>query len=397
MCAAAVRILHEKGMTMETMQPTLKNGRNVWDPINMPAAEFQERVKKLTKGMKREAIDVLLLYGNTFNEYGNPCYLSNYIMRLQRGALVVVTRKGDVALIFEGASRGLPTAKKMTWVKEVIACGDVPKECAKFLKEKKLVPSTVGFAGLRNLMPNDQLQFLSDSLSGCKIIDADPLVRDMRMVKSQREGDQIRRSSRILARAFTFLSGTSFSDLNERVLEAMVCRETRLEGAEDFRMMIAKPNEGNWAFRPAEEVLLSSGKTVIVYLAVEFERYWAEGVRTYTVKDSSLVPVQSEDVGSLYERLMNGIKPGKASAQFYREAMREIKKSKREFIPEYGLGEGIGLGLKEFPVFAAKKGAPLRDGICFSLRLLVRDKSLGAVMIGNTLLLTKKGPEVLTR
>ena len=381
---------------METMQPTIKNGRYVWDQINMPTAEFQERVKRLTRGMKKEGIDVLILYGNTFNEYGNPCYLSNHLMRLQRGDLVTVSQKGDVTLIFEGASRGLTSVKKMTWIKDVRACGDVPRECITSLKEKKLIPSTVGFAGVRQLMPNNQLEFLIESLGQSRIVDADHLIREARMVKSPREIDQISRASRILARALTFISETPFPNLSERLLEATVCRETRLEGAEDFRMMIAKPKAGTWAFRPSEETSLSPGETVIVYLAVEFERYWAEGARTYTVKDSSLVLVPSEEVGLLYERLIRGIKPGKDSAQFYREAMREIKKSKAEFIPDYGLGEGIGLGIKEFPVFAPKKGVPLKEGNCFSLRLLVKDKTLGAVMIGNTVLLTKKGPEVLT-
>ncbi len=34
---------------METMQPDLKNGRNTWDRINMPEAEFQDRVNKNSK------------------------------------------------------------------------------------------------------------------------------------------------------------------------------------------------------------------------------------------------------------------------------------------------------------------------------------------------------------
>ena len=92
---------------METMQPTLKNGRNVWDRVNMPETEFQERLKKVRKEMKREGIDILLLYGNAFNEYGSYCYLSHYIIRLPRGALVVVPPEGELALIFEGASRGV--------------------------------------------------------------------------------------------------------------------------------------------------------------------------------------------------------------------------------------------------------------------------------------------------
>ena len=145
---------------METMQPTLKNGRNVWDRINMPEDEFQGRLKKVRRGMKNEGIDLLLLYGNGFNEYGNYCYLSNYIIRLPRGALVVVPRKGELALIFEGASRGIPSVKKTTWIEEIRACGDVSKECVRYLEERKLIPSTIGIVGLRQLMPSDPIAIL---------------------------------------------------------------------------------------------------------------------------------------------------------------------------------------------------------------------------------------------
>ena len=74
-----------------------------------------------------------------------------------------------------------------------------------------------------------------------------------------------------------------------------------------------------------------------------------------------------------------------------------MEKGNLEYIPDYGLGEGIGLGIKERPLFTGEDDTPLREGTCFSLRLLVKDKALGAVMIGNTLHLTKKGAEILTR
>lgn len=381
---------------METMQPTLKNGRMVWDQINMPEAEFRGRVKKIIGGMKKEKIDVLLLYGNTFNEYGNPCYVSNFLMRLQREALVAITRKGDVALIFDGASHGLPWARKMTWVKEVRACGDVSKECAEYLKEKRLIPSKVGFVGIRQLMPNRPFEFLSQALRGCRVIDAGQLIKEMRMVKSQKECDQIRRASRIVVHAFDYISHTPFPNMNERWLEAEIRRETRFEGAEDFRMMIGRPGERTWAFRPSEKALILPGETVIIYLAVAFERYWSEGVHTYVAEGSNLAKVQSDGTNLLYERLMKTIKPGKRSSQVYWEAMDEIQKNKFEYIPDYGLGQGIGLGVKEDPVFTGEDDTPLKDGMCFSLRVLVKHGELGAVMIGHTLHLTKKGPTVLT-
>ena len=92
-------------------------------------------------------------------------------------------------------------------------------------------------------MPNHQFRFLSDALAGCTVIDADHLINEMRMVKSQKECDQIRRASRILTHAFGYLSETPFHTMSERVVEATVCRETRLDGAEDFRMMVGRPRE----------------------------------------------------------------------------------------------------------------------------------------------------------
>ena len=97
---------------METMQPLLKSGRTAWDRINMPVEEFHERVKKIRKGMKKRSIDLLLLYGNGFNEYGNYCYLSNHMIRLPQGGMVVVPAKGEVTMMLRRGCAGPPLRKK---------------------------------------------------------------------------------------------------------------------------------------------------------------------------------------------------------------------------------------------------------------------------------------------
>ena len=381
---------------METIQPTLKSGRNTWDRINMPVEEFHARVKKIRQRMKERGIDVLLLYGKAFNEYGNYCYLSNYVIRLPQGALVAVPKAGELSVIFEGASRGIPSIKKTTWIDDIRPAGDVSKECVKYLQEKNLIPSVIGFAGLKRQMPYYQLQFLFDSFPKCKIIDAEPFINELRMVKSKMEILQIQRASRILICTFDFITSTPFGNLREEVLEASARREARLEGAEDFRMMIAKPLEEKWAFKPPEEKPLRSEDKVIIYLAIEFERYWAEAVRTFIVRDSSFVEIQPEGIKTLYETIMEGMSTGKKISQFYKETMAKIKKANFDSIPDYGLGQGIGLSPKEFPVIAKEDRNILNHGMCFSLRLGVRNKEMGPIMIGNTIYLSKKGAEVLT-
>jgi Xaa-Pro aminopeptidase len=380
---------------METMQPTLKSGRNAWDRVNMPVEEFQERVKKIRKGMKEMGIDLLLLYGYAFNEYGNYCCLSNFSIRLPQGALVAVPKEGPLTLMFEGASRGIPSVRKMTWIEDLRATGDVSKECIQYLQEKNLVASAMGFAGFQRLMPNHQLEFIRASLPQGKIVNADPLVEGLRMVKSPLEILQIRRAARIVARGFDFMRSTSFAPLEEKVLEAATRREARLEGAEDFRMMIGRPSEERWAFRPPEERPLRQRECVLLYLGVEFERYWAEGARTFTVQDSSFVETRFEPLESLYETLMQGMKPGKKMSQFYREAMAGMKKAKMDFLSDYGLGQGIGLSPRELPLIAKEDRNILREGMCLSLRLGVRNEEKETFMIGDTISLSRKGPERL--
>lgn len=382
---------------METMQPTLKSGRYAWDRINMPAEEFQERVKKIRKAMKNEGIDLLLLYGNGFNDYGNYSYVSNTITRLPQGSMVALPLKGEVTLMFEGAARGASSVKKITWISDVRASGNVSKECIAYLKEKQLTSCVIGGVGLKSLMPSYQYRLLTDSLPGRKIVDSDRLLNELRMVKSRAEVLQIRRAARMVSRVFDFITGTPFADPAENVLEAAARREARLDGAEDFRMMVLKPSDKNGAFRPPEERPLRPGDKIVIYLAVEFERYWAEAVRTVAFTDASFSEILPDPAKTFYENILRGMKIGKRMSQLYRDAMAMIARAGFEEISGYGMGQGIGLSLKELPLIAREDRTLLADGMCVSLRLGIRDRETGAAMTGETICLSKAGTIVLTR
>ena len=382
---------------METMQPTLKRGRDVWDQINMPEAEFLERVRKIREEMQQKRMEVLLLYGNNLNEYGDPCYVSNYVMKMSQGAMVVITGTGEVTLICEGFSRDLPGVRNTTWVENVISCENVSQRSVALLKEKNLIPSTLGLVGLERFMPYDQFQFFLKSTGSCNIIHADDMIREMRMIKSPREVDQIRRASRIVTRLFDKISHPPFSNINEKSLEAVMGREAYSEGAEDVRMLIAKPKEKNWTLRPLGDVPLSADDKVILYLAVEFERYWAEGMRTFVLERDSFKESPVDIFNTLYSQIIQNMKLGERISQFYKETVAEIKATHVDAISDYGLGQGIGLSLQELPLLTEEETNPFREGMCLTLRLAVKDGGKGPMIIGNTIYLSKGGPEVLTQ
>jgi Xaa-Pro aminopeptidase len=248
---------------MKTMQPALKNGRNVWDAIAMPREEFDARIERVRAAMRERGIDLLLVHTRGLDDYGDATYLTNFIIRLPRGTILVLPPTGEPVTFFEGASRGIPTLKLTASTGDLKAANDLAKDCANYLKGKKLVPSNVGLSGLKR-MPYQQYQTLMTELDGCTLKDASDLISGLRIIKSEREADQVRRASRILGKLIAYLKEGRFDGVNERRLEALLYREARLEGAEDFRVLIARPSGANWAFRPIDDLPISAGDRVIL-------------------------------------------------------------------------------------------------------------------------------------
>jgi len=379
---------------METMQPALKNGRNVWDHVNMPESEFQARVERVRAQMKKSAIDLLLLYGRGLTEYADPCYVSNFVIRLPRGTIALVPLNGPVVLFFEGGSRGLPSLLATTCITELRAAGNVAKECAKYLKEKGLVPSTVGLGRFEEQMPYQEFRALEEALAGCKIVDAAAMVPSLRMTKSGRESDEIRRAGRIVKKCFELVSSACSAGMSEQFLEAMLRKQARFEGAEDIRVLLAVANDKK-SLRPSENRRMEPGQVFILYFAIEYERYWAEGIKTFAAGEASFSEVASE-AKSVYYQAIALIKPGRTVSQVYRDLFDGARESGLEPLSDYGLGNGIGLSLNEWPVINERGGQKLKEGMCLALRVAVHDKTLGNVMIGGTLLVGKNGVEVVT-
>lgn len=379
---------------MKTMQPALKNGRNVWDTIAMPREEFDARLERVRAAMKERGIGLLLVHTRGLDDYGDTAYLINFVIRLSRGTIVALPLAGEPVTFFEGASRGIPSLKLTTSAGDLKAANDLAKDCAKYLKEKKLVPSSVGLSGVRH-MPFQQYQTLMADLDGCSLKDASDLIAGLRRVKTARESDQVGRSARILGKLIAYLKESRFDTVTERRIEAMLYKEARLEGAEDFRVLIGKPSMAGWAFRPIDDLAINAGDRVIFYVAVEFERYWAEAMRTFTFTGSLFVEERNDDISSRYEALCKGLKSGNKVSDFVREAAGVMGPEGVKLLEPYGLGSGVGLGLHEAPLLASESAEVLEDGMLLSLRMATQGAE-GTIMVGNTVCVTGVGGVVLT-
>jgi Xaa-Pro dipeptidase len=377
---------------METMQPALKNGRNVYDAINMPREEFESHLSRTRAAMTERGIDLLLVYNAGLTDYGDVTYLTNFVIRLPRGQLVALPRVGEPVTFFEGASRGLPSLKLTVALGNLVAVGDLPKECAKYLKDKGWIPGNVGFAGLRARMPYQQFRALSAGLEGSIVKEADDILAGFRAVKSAREIDQVKRAANIVGQLTLLLKETAFERPSERAVEAELYRAARYEGAEDFRMLLAKTGPGDLTFQPTAEKSLKEDGEIVVYLAVERERYWAEAIRTFTFRAGSFVEEKSAESSAGFVKLCKALKPGVKVSDVYREALAG---KGADILRSYSPGNGIGLGLNEAPFLREGNDDILKEGMVLSLRTAVPRTAGGYDLLGNTILVTDGGGLIL--
>ena len=375
---------------MDTMRPANKFGRTNWDPINLPESEFQGRIQTLQKELQKSGLDILFLFGA--GEYGgNAAYITNNMTNL-----TAVPAVGDILIFHVGNSRELPAIKYTTWVKEVRFTSNMVKDAVAYLKEKNLFPSNVGLAGLKQNMAVAQYQAFVEALQPCRIVDFTMEMANLRMTKSVREIDQMLRSSRIIKKLFAYLGETLPKPMDEKQLEAVIQRFVRNEGAEDCRILFGRTRNGEWSLRPYEPGPLFSGENISIYLAVQWERYWSESIRTFQIGPAGLVAPPPSNAQALYRNLLQGLKPGKTIGQFYQETLDQSKKSQTRYILEHGLGNGIGLDIQELPNVKADDATILKEGMCLGSHVAIKDPAQGIVMLGDTVCVAKDSPVILT-
>ena len=366
---------------MQTLQPTLRLGRDVWDREAMPVEEFHDRASRLRAAMQETDLDALVLYGNGLNGCGHPTYLSNYIVKLPFSALVVLPRDGEPALMFEGATRGRSAAQATTWIEDVRPCWAMAETCLKVLTERRLVSAKIGFAGLPELMPHAEWATLAAGLDGATLMDAEVLVSRQRAIKSPREREQVRRATQIVRRALAAPPSG-----NEALLAAHLIREARMQGAEDIRVMVCRPKDDGWTFRPPEDAAIAEGDAVSVMLAASWERYWSEEMRAYTARAARLEPVWSDELAERFRAIAASVKPGVAITEWAEATLAAMPTAERLALVSVGLGHGIGVTPVETPHLTPDEPLMIQSGMC----LVVRSAMMGAdgpVLHGETIIL----------
>lgn len=381
---------------MDTLHTVLNRGCSLWDRARLPKEEFERRLGRVREGMKERGVDLLLVYGDSWR-FGHLAFVSHFMPK-NRGALAVIPLEGEPALVVQEPSRNNPFSKTLTWIDEVRSVGKFAQGLGAALEARKLSLKKVGLVAVREQLNIREWGEIVKLLDGAELCDCSDLLITLRLVKSSAELSLLKETSRILDQALALFSKEARPGRKEYEIFAVLDREARRQGAEDFRLLLARSGTPEIGLRPVGHSALEKGEAILVLLAASYQRYWVELGQTFCLGRAPAQVVRTHGLAAqMFRRLVEGTRAGvspRAAAGWLLEAPSPAA---RDSLQAYGLGNGAGLELTEEPYLGTQGTAEIKPGMVLTLRVCFTGRECGSALISRPYLVTGSGPESLVR
>ena len=377
---------------METLHTVLNRGCSIWDRERVSEDEFRGRLDHVRRGMKERDVDLLLVYGDS-RRFGHLAFVSHFMPK-NRGALAVIPRQGEPALVVQEPSRNNPFSKTLTWIDEVRSVGQFAQGLGDALKARELKPKRVGLVSVQEQLNIREWNGLAKLLDSAELCDLSDFLASLRLVKSPAEQNLLKETNRILEQALARFEKEARVGQKEYEVMALVEREARRQGVEDFRFLIARSSEPEVGLRPAASFPIRKGEALLVAVAASYQRYWAELGRTFCLGSPSQELVRSHNLAkSLFRKLVDSIKVGSSDTAKW---LLEIPSPAVKMCLEtYGLGNGVGLELDEAPFLGREGAGKIQPGMVLTLRVCLAGKECGSALISQPFLVQHDGLQPL--
>lgn len=373
-------------------------------PRGFPRAEFERRTERAQRGMAQRELDALLLTTEPEVRYFSGFHTQFWHSPTRPWFLVIPARGAPAAVIPEIGVAGMA----QTWIEDIRSWA-APKPAddgvsllADLLRgvctgHRRLGVPMGHESSLR--MPLEDFQTLRRELAHVEFVDASPVVRGLRALKSEAEIDKIRFACRLTSRAFGRLPSMIRTGLSERE----VCRRLRRDlldlGADDSPYLIGASGPGgydNIIMGPTDRVL-GRGDVMIIDTGTTYDGYFCDFDRNFAFGHPTDAARRAYDV--VYAATEAGIRaarPGATHDGLF-DVMWRVLEAGGALGNDVGrLGHGLGMQLTEGA--SNMRGDPtvlepgmvitIEPGMCFAPgKLMVHEENI-VVRDGEAELLT---------
>ncbi|MFX0210272.1 MAG: M24 family metallopeptidase [Candidatus Hodarchaeota archaeon] len=355
----------------------------VKDP-DFPRSEYTDRHKKARVLMEKQDLDALLVLEET-----NLTYFSGLRKVIPYGSksrtymlhFFILPREEDPILIVPLEMRG--NAEYMTWIDDIRFFSEIdPIDLLlNSLEELKLTKRNIGCElGERTRLDCSWNDFdtLQKGLPNARIIDAAPLIWELRNIKSSAEIEYLQNACNISQKAMRAGFEVIHEGMTEKDLFTVLCKTSLDEGAADlplkidFVVVTGPERHIMYDTRPTNKKM-KKGEIVIIDGGVAYKSYWCDFTRLACIGKPSLKQQEMFDTAlEAHTSALSTVKAGvpikdvkNASDGVFRE--RGYAKQ----CPDDSCGHGVGLEIHEPPRITLDNKTQLKTGYVLAIEPMI--------------------------
>jgi Xaa-Pro aminopeptidase len=383
----------------------------------VPLEEIESRLKKVKGRMQKQGIGGLLVI-----EKIDLYYLSG----TTQDGLLFLPSEGNPLLMIK---RELERAKVESPIKKVVP-----------LKSLRDVPSLIQTYGNRlphrlglelDVFPANDYLKLQELFPGVSFLDASPILRDIRKIKSPFEVDLMRVAGQIGKKVYQEARKILKKGMTEIEFGGLLEAAAKKHGHEGLLRVRSLNYEaytwhvlsgltggivsqsdspmGGLGLSPAFPVgaslkIMKAHEPILVDFGTCYHGYQADETRMFSIGKMKQKFIDAyKACREIHDAVLEETRPGADCEALFMKTLPLAEKLdyKDSYLGPPGLqtrfvAHGIGLELNEYPFIARGQSYPLEKGMTFAVEPKIVFPGEGSVGIENTVLVTEKGYEILT-
>lgn len=242
--------------------------------------------------------------------------------------------------------------------------------------------------------------FLKRLLPGAELVDIEPDIMDIRMIKDEEEIENFRRGIEICDRAFTHILSFIKEGMTERDIGLELEYFMKKQGAGGIKEnhVIASGERSSLPHGQATDRVIQKGDFVKMDYGAKVNGYYTDFTRTVVMGEPGPKQIEIYDiVKRAQEASLRALKPG--------ETCKDMDEVGRSIIREAGYGENfghslghsIGLAVHESPALRSTDDTVLKPGMVITVEPGIYIPGFGGVRIEDFVVIREDGIENLTK
>jgi len=368
-----------------------------------PQAEYDSRITKVRRLMKKEGLDVLLVSSTV-----NLCYLTGYQTFFANWyACLVLPVQGEP--IMHVAELEVPAALIHGWDRDLVffkwyEYEQAADQLAQILKERGFERKTIGVELNNEGMTAREYQRLQLLLSQAHFKDETGVVFQIRVTKSPAEIEHLRQAGRITAMGLdaaiqAIAPGKSDNDVAAAAHEAMIRGGSEYLSIEPI---VTTGHRSGLIHANHKRVPLKVGDTIFMEFGGCYQRYTAPTMRAAIIGEpSGIVRRMSDACLTTLNLVLENVRPGRTGHEIAQVAKKGLDPVAPEVHFHGAFGYSVGIGFPptwtDGPMYIAEGvHKPLEPGMTFHLPISNRYPGKCGIGFSETILVTETGCEILT-